>query len=270
MQKAITKDERVRQIEAAAGELVGRDRAALVGWTRDRSNRPDAAVLALAYHRLWAAGRREEADAVAARLLAGVPGRGEYMGWLFRVCITRVSEKTFWRDAEDLYQGALIQIFRTLQTPRGARAHTAWRPFCFDRLYDAIRERTRRDLPTEDLDAPHPDTGDVQEPLEMGRRQQWHGTAEPDHLPALISHLQRAAEAIEDPRVRLVALDQFFDDPSPIDRLDPSRPDKRPLTEVLGTDRFSVNRLKLKARELLEPARREWLDGDTRPAAPVS
>lgn len=272
MPKTITKDDRVRRFEAAAEELVALGSGELEAWVRNRSRQPEAAVLALVYHRLWAAGRKVEAEAVATRLFGGMPGRGggpEYMGWLFRACAGRVDEGARWRGAEDLYQGTLLQIVRTLRTPRGRRAHTAWRPFCWHRLYDAIRERTREDLPTEDLDAPDPGTGRMPEPLELGRRQAWHGSVEPDRLPQLIEHLRHAAEALEDPDVRRVALDQFFDDPSPIDTEDPDRPEKRPLTEVLGRDRFAVYRLKHKARELLEPARRAWMAGDARPGLPI-
>ncbi len=268
MPNTTSKEERVIRYEAAAETLVGLGRGSLEANVRNHRNQFDAPVLALAYHRLWIAGRTEEAEAVAWRLFSGGPGRGsgpDYLGWLFRAAMTRVSDDALWRIAEDLYQGTLVQIVEVLRTGRGARAHTAWRPFCFHRLSDAVRERTRENLPTEDLDAPHPETGRPKEYHELGYRQTWHGAVEPDRLEELMEHLRHAAERIEDPEVRLVALDQFFDDPSPIEFEDPSRPGRKPLTEVLGKTRFSIRRLVLKAKELLLPARREWEDGDARP-----
>jgi len=231
-----------------------------------------AEVLARAYRDLWLADRVEEADAVAARLFgvrledppSGV-GDPEYMRWLLVHCEKRVSLKSVWRAADDLYQSACMQIVRALRGSQGAQAHTAWRAFCFDRLYDAMRQRTRKDPHVVGLEVQDAGTGETRSLADMAESHPWQGSAAPDQEEALMAVLRERLEQVADPVVREIGLDQFFGDPSPVDTPDPDRPERPPLTEKYGLTRFQVYQRKMKVKVVLRRAWEEWTEQNPRP-----
>jgi hypothetical protein len=232
-----------------------------------------AEVLARAYRELWLAERFVPAEAVANRLLGartqdsaeGV-GAPEYMRWLLIAAEKFVSPKSAWREAADLYQGALRQIIRALRGKKGAQAHTAWKGFCMHRLSDARRERTRKDPRVVGLEAEDPSSGELVNLGDTAEESPWQGSTAPDREEELTAFLRaRLVEAVKDPRVLEIGLDQFFGDPSPIDVVDPERPDRVPLTEQFGLNRFQIYRLAKKAQVVLRRAAEEWTERDSRP-----
>ncbi len=240
--------------------------------TAPKQNLP-AEVLARAYRELCLAERFVPAEAVANRLfgaraqdIAEGVGTPEYMRWLLVEAEKLVSRKSVWREAADLYQGALRQIVRALRGSQGAQAHTAWKAFCMHRLSDARRERTRQDPHVVGLEAEDPSSG---EPINLGNTAEespWQGSTTPDREEELTAFLRaRLEEGVKDPRVLEIGLDQFFGDPSPIDVADPEQPERVPLTERFGLNRFQIYRLAKKAQVVLRRAAEEWTERDSRP-----
>ena len=253
-------------------ELMQMDPAAMVirMRTAPKEGLP-AQVLARAYHVLSQDGAGGDLAEVAInRLFGGGPGNPpggagepEYMRWLLVECHHQVPRGSRWRDPADLYQGTIRQILRKLRGPGGAIAHTAWRAFCEDRMVDALRERTRKDPPQVGLEAQDPVTGASINLADTVDEFPWHGSTEPDREEEVMAYMRARLEAEKDSRVCEIGLDQFFGDPSPIDR-DPSDP-RVPLTERYGVDRFKIYRLKQKAKKVLREAFNEWTDMHPRP-----
>jgi hypothetical protein len=267
--------DRLARHDAIFGELMQLEPAAMV--TRMRTAPKEelpAEVLARAYHVLVRDGAGDLAEAAITRLFGGGPGdppggagEPEYMRWLLVECQYKLPARwSRWRDPEDLYQSALLQILRKLRRPGGAKAHTAWKAFCGDRLIDALRERSpKKDPPQVGLEAQDPVTGATLNLADTVDEFPWHGSTDPDREEGLMPHLRARLEAVKDSRVREIGLDQFFGDPSPIDeKKDPSDP-RVPLTERYDLDRFQVYRLKRKAKKVLREAFDEWTDMPPRP-----
>ncbi|HEV2149795.1 MAG TPA: hypothetical protein VGR37_20515 [Longimicrobiaceae bacterium] len=265
--------DRLQRHEALFTALMALERCELVQHVRTTpKTQLPAEVLARSYRDLWLAGRNEEAEAVAARLFgsrnedppSGV-GDPEYMRWLLVHCEKRVSLKSVWRAAEDLYQSTCLQIVRALRGSQGAQAHTAWRAFCFDRLYDALRERTRRDAHVVGLEVQSDETGELRSLADVAESHPWQGSVAPDREEALTAFLRQRLELAADPVVRDIGLDQFFGDPSPVDEPDPERPDRPPLTLRYRLTRFQVYQRKKKAKVVLRRAWEEWTEQNPQP-----
>lgn len=230
-----------------------------------------AEVLARAYRELWLAERFDAAEAVGTRLLGGRPNldsgeaEPEYMRWLL-VTALKYARSSPSREGPDLYQSALAQIVDALRGSKGAQAHTAWRSFCYHRLVDAWRERTRKDPEIVGLEVEDSSPGQPIKLVDKAVEYPWQGSIAPDREEALTAFLEARlrAEAKESAVVE-VGMDQFFGNPSPVDTPDPERPDRVPLTERLGLGRFQVHRLKKKARLILQLAAEEWTERYPRP-----
>lgn len=267
--------ERLARHDAIFRELIQLDATAMA--TRMRTAPKEelpAEVLARAYHVLFQEGAGDLAEAAIARLFGGGPGDPpvgvgdpEYMDWLLVDCRYRLPGRwSRWQDPEDMYLSTLRQILHKLRGPGGAKAHTAWKAFCGDRLVDALRERSRKkDPPQVGLETQDPETGATLNLADTVDESPWNGSTDPDWEEELMAHLRSRLEAETDPRVREIGLDQFFGDPSPVDeKKDPSDP-RVPLTERYGLDRFQVYRLKKKAKKVLRDAFDEWTDMHPRP-----
>ncbi|MBW3569715.1 MAG: hypothetical protein KY467_01295 [Gemmatimonadetes bacterium] len=156
--------DRLTRHEALFAALMQMEEGDLIQHVRSapREDLP-AEVLARAYRELWLKERFTPAEEVANRLFAGRveeleagEGAPEYMRWLY-VAAVRFARKSPSREAPDLYQSALRQVIRALRGSQGAQAHKAWKSFCFDRLRDAWRERTRKDPPMVGLEVEDPE-----------------------------------------------------------------------------------------------------------------
>jgi DNA-directed RNA polymerase specialized sigma24 family protein len=231
-----------------------------------------AQVLARAYRHLCAAGCEAAANATLARLV-GSGGRYGYLASLRRLAFREVACGQYWYDADDLMQAAIIEIVKTLPTPRGDLAERAWVLFIHQRFQDGWRElngrrgekiRGVRVEPTVDQGR-----GEVFDPIEEtdGATAPWHVRAEASNLPWLDDFIRKTVAKIADPQMRRVAEDQFGDDPSPISA-GRSAGGKLPLTEQLGENRFKIYRLRDNAKARLAAALRaqrqheidaEWL-----------
>jgi hypothetical protein len=230
-----------------------------------------AEVLARAYRELWLAERFDAADEVGVRLLGGRPeldsgeAEPEYMRWLL-VTAFKYARSSPSREGPDLYQSALAQIVDALRGSKGAQAHTAWKSFCYHRLVDAWRERTRKDPEMGGLEVEDSSSGQPIKLVDKAVEYPWQGSVAPDREEALTAFLEARLRAeAKDPHVVEVGMDQFFGNPSPVDTPDPERPDRVPLTERLGLGRFQVYRLKKKAQLILQSAAEEWTDRNPRP-----
>lgn len=265
--------DRLRKHEELFTALMALDREVLIQHVRSAPKQQlPPEVLGRAYRELWLAERREEAEATAARLFGARlddPPRGvgdpEYLRWLLVHCEKRVSIKSLWREAEDLYQSTCAQIVRALRGSQGAAAHTAWRAFCFDRLHDALRERTRKDPYIVGLEFQDPETGDVRNRADIAQSHPWHGSVAPDQEEALMAFLSSRLDQVADPVIREIGLDQFFGDPSPVDTPDPEQPERISLTERFGLTRFQVYQRKKKAQVVLRRAWEEWTERNPSP-----
>jgi hypothetical protein len=258
--------------EAQFAALMRMEEGALIQHVRTAPKEDlPAAVLARAYRELWLEERFIPAEEVATRLFAGrvedlEAGEGdpEYMRWLY-IAAVKFTQKSPSREAPDLYQSALRQIVRALRGSQGAEAHTAWKSFCFDRFWDAWRERTRKDPPLLGLEVEDPITGDSVNLGDKALEYPWQGSTTPDREEELTAFLQGRLQAEgKDSRIVEIGLDQFFGDPSPIDVVDPERPRRTPLTERFGLTRFQIYRLRKKAQVVLQSAAEEWTERDSR------
>jgi hypothetical protein len=265
--------ERLARHDEVFRALIDLDRAELIARIRNtpRDDLP-AEVLARLYHVLWNGDRRDEADAAATRLFGGPVeeeprgvGNPEYMRWLLVAASKRLPAGSRWRDAEDLYQSTLRQTVNALRGSQGAQAHTAWKSFCYDRMIDAQRERSRKDFSYVGMEAKDPATGQV---IDLERRPlglPWQGSVDPDREEHLTAHVRQRIEAVEDSVVREIALDQFFGDPrSPISGKNTSGLDRPPLTERYGKTRYQIMRIVKKGEAILRRAVDEWTGYDPR------
>lgn len=265
--------DRLTRHEALFAALMHMEEGALVQQVRTAAKEDlPAEVLARAYRELWLQERFTPAEEVANRLFAGRieqleagEGAPEYMRWLY-IAAVKFARKSPSREAPDLYQSALRQIIRALRGPQGAQAHKAWKSFCFDRLRDAWRERTRKDPPMIGLEVEDPVSGDLVSLVDEAPEHPWQGSVTPDREEELTAFLRARLQAeVKDPRVVEIGIDQFFGDPSPIDVANPERPERIPLTERFGLTRFQVYRLRKKAETALRRAAEEWTERDPRP-----
>lgn len=217
-----------------------------------------AQVLARAYRHLCAAGCEGAANATLARLV-GSGGKYGYLASLRRLAFREVGRGQYWYDADDLMQAAVIEIVKTLPTPRGELAERAWVLFTHQRFQDGWRElngrrgekiRGVRAEPTVNRE-----TGEVSDPVEEtdGASAPWHVRAEASELPWLENFIRETVAKIADPLIRRVAEDQFGDDPSPISA-GASAGGKPPLTEQLGENRFKIYRARDNAKARLAAA----------------
>lgn len=217
-----------------------------------------AQVLARAYRQLCVAGCEDAANATLARLV-GSGGKYGYLAALRRLAFREIARGQYWYDADDLLQAAVIEIVRTLPTPRGELAERAWVLFIQQRFQDGWRElngrrgekiRGVRVEPTVDQE-----TGEVSDPVEEtdGSSAPWHVRAEASDLPWLEDFIREAVAKISDPLTRRIAEDQFGDDPSPISA-GTSASGKPPLTEQFGMDRFKIRRRVKSAKTRLAAA----------------
>jgi hypothetical protein len=257
--------------EALFAALMRMEERALVQHVRTapHDDLPDA-VLARAYREFWLADRFDEAEAVATRLFGGRPDldlgetEPEYMRWLL-VLAFKFARNSPSREGPDLYQSALRQIVRKLLGSQGAQAHTAWKPFCYDRLFDAWRERTRKDPKMVGLEVEDSSSRQPVRLVDKALEYPWQGSVAADREEELTSFLEARLRAeAKDPRVLEIGLDQFFGDESPIDVADPERPNRRPLTERLNLSRFQVHRRKSKAELIIRLAMEEWTERSPR------
>ncbi|MCA1568279.1 MAG: hypothetical protein LC803_22070 [Acidobacteria bacterium] len=217
-----------------------------------------AQVLARAYRHLCVAGCEGAANATLARLV-GSGGRYGYLASLRRLAFREVARGQYWYDADDLMQAAVIEIVKTLPSPRGELAERAWVLFTHQRFQDGWRElngrrgekiRGVRVEPTVDQES-----GEVFDPVEEtdGATAPWHALAGESDLPWLDNFIRETVAKIADPLTRRVAEDQFGDDPSPISA-GASAGGKPPLTEQLGENRFKIRRVLHNAKARLAAA----------------
>lgn len=217
-----------------------------------------AQILARAYRQLCAAGSEEAARATLTRLI-GSGGKYGYLAAVRRLAFVEVARGQYWYDSDDLVQAAIIEIVKTLPTPRGQLAERAWVLFIQQRFQDGWRAlngrrgeriRGKRVEPTVDKES-----GEVFDPVEEtdGAAAPWHVGAEASNLPWLIEFIRETVTKIADPVVRHVAEDQFGDDPSPISA-GTSGGGKPPLTEQIGVSRFKILRAKKNAKARLAAA----------------
>lgn len=217
-----------------------------------------AQVLARAYRQLCAAGSEDSARATLARLV-GNGGRYGYLAAVRRLAFVEVARGQYWYDSDDLIHAAIVEIVKTLPTPRGELAERAWVLFTQQRFQDGWRalngrrgERVRGKRVEPTVDAK---TGEVFDPVEEtdGAAAPWHVGAEESKLPWLTGFIRETAAKIADPTVQRVAEDQFGDDPSPIS-VGASAGGKPPLTEQMGMSRFQVSRALRSAKARLAAA----------------
>jgi hypothetical protein len=265
--------ERLARHEELFRALIQLDRAELIAHIRKTARDAlPAEVLARLYHVLWTGGRRAEADAAAKRLF-GAPGddelhgvgNPEYMRWLLLAAGKRLPAGSRWHDAEDLYQSTLRQTVNALRGSQGAQAHTAWKSFCYDRMVDAQRERSRKDFSYVGMEAKDPATDRVIDLDQHAIGFPWQGSIDPDREEDLTAHVRQRIEEVEDSVTREIALDQFFGDPrSPISGKDTSGLGRPPLTERYGKTRFQIMRIVKKGEAILRRAVDEWTGYDPR------
>lgn len=217
-----------------------------------------AQVVARAYRQLCAAGRDEAAQAALARLVAS-ENKYHYLTSVRRLAIRSIARGQYWYDAEDLVQATIVEIVKTLPTPRGALAEQAWVLFSQQRFADAWRvlngrrgEKVRGQRVEPSLDV---ETGEIFDPVEEsdGATADWHVSAQASNIPWLEGFIRETVAKIADPLARRVAEDQFGDDPSPISA-GVSAGGKPPLTEQLGVSRFRISRALSNAKARLAGA----------------
>ena len=203
-----------------------------------------AQVLAKAFRQLATADGTDAADATLKRLIADP--RFNYLKALHRLAKNHMVNSLYSYGADDLIQEAVMEIVKSLPTARGAIAEGAWVRFIWHRFEDARRnlygkkgkkDRPGRIEPTEDED------GEISDPVEelegsLTNADLWQNS---EYLPWLEDFVRKTIAKIVDPTTRLIAEDQFGDDPSQISRgkSDGGRPS---LEEQLGLSRFQIYR----------------------------
>ena len=211
-----------------------------------------AQVLARAFRQLVAAGSTKEADATLIRLVAH--DRFDYLVIVRKMAGSYVASGNYSFDADDLVQETIHEIVRTLSTPRGSLAETAWVLFIRQRFADAWRNlygRHGQKDPEGRVEAYVDEkTGEPFDPVEEtdGSSAGWHVGCRESDVPWILEFIHRVIEKIPDPLIRYVAADQLGDDPSPISA-GRSEGGKLPLTEQLGLHRSKISRA-LKAAKI--------------------
>lgn len=216
-----------------------------------------AQVLARAFRQLIVSGSEAAANATLARLVGSK--KYGYLAAVRRLAGLRVAQGQYRYDDEDLIQETIIEIVKTLPTPRGELAERAWVLFSKQRFEDGWRNingrrgeklRGKRVEPTIDKE-----TGNIYDPVEEtdGATAPWHVSAEKSKLPWLENFIRRTAAEITNPVIRHVAEDQFGGDPSPISAGN-SAGGKPPLTAQLGLSRFQISRALKSAKARLAAA----------------
>jgi hypothetical protein len=217
-----------------------------------------AQVLARAYRQLRAAGRDDAAEATLARLIDSDDPHG-YLRAIRRLSKQQVPGNQNWHDAEDLFQSAIAEIIRVLNSPRGALAEVAWVRFCQNCFEDAWRSMHGRRGERLRIEFAEPmkddESSELIFPVEQttGESAPWHAGAKQSELPQLEKLIAITIAAMADPLMRAVATDQFSDDPSPISA-GRSAGGKPPLTDQLGASRFQISRALRNAKARLAAA----------------
>lgn len=197
----------------------------------------------------------ENAKAALDRLLAE-NAKFNYMKALRWLALQRANGNE--GDAEDRYQDAIVVILKTLGTERGAFAEQSWVSFCKQRFEDAWRERfgregARLDPDTVSIDGEESEDDGSQASgvvVDADHRIPWHGRFTPDRLKWLEKFVHRRLAACGDETMRLICMDQWFEDPpSPISGT--AKHGAAPLTKRFGLSRDQVNRKLRNARILL-------------------
>ena len=232
-----------------------------------------AQVLVRAFRQLILAGSEEAANATFVRLLASP--QHNYLKAVRRKAHEQVMDGQYVYDEEDLIQETLKQIATTLPTKRGELAEVAWVLFSTQRLEDAWRSLNGRNGEKFGWKRLEPvadqETGDIIDPLDQldGDSISCLVRLRESNLPWLEDFIQGTVANISDPVIRLIATDQFGDDPSPISS-GMSAGGKPPLTDQTGLSRFQVRRAVLSAKarlaaQLLSQREQEidsdWLKG---------
>jgi hypothetical protein len=217
-----------------------------------------AQVLVRAYRVLRTSGQDAAAATTLARLLDGGDPHG-YLKVIRRLSKQQVPGNQNWHDAEDLFQAALLEITKVLNTPRGVLAEVAWVRFCqncFEDAWRAMHGRRGERLRIEFAEPMKDDeSDDLVFPVEQttGEGAPWHAGARQSDLPRIEKLIEKTIAAMNDPLMRAVAADQFSDDPSPISS-GRSGQGKPSLTEQLGASRFQISRALRNAKARLAGA----------------
>jgi DNA-directed RNA polymerase specialized sigma24 family protein len=142
-------------------------------------------------------------------------------------------------DADDMFQDAIAEIVETLGGERGVFAEESWMTFCRQRFGDAWRRRFGRDGARVG-----PDLEPLDEKIQgdaLHTVPPWHGRVDPDKMEWLEGFVRRQLASNRDEALRVVCMDQWFDDPpSPISGK--SKDGRPPLTETLNLSRDQINR----------------------------
>jgi hypothetical protein len=201
-----------------------------------------AEVLVRAYRALGCAG--QAAEATLARLLSQSATYG-YMKPLHRLAKRRVSARD-WFGAGDLFDEAIVVIWKALAGRQGERAHEAWQSFLKQRLEDAYRNlngrRNERRDPMRAEPTLDPDTGLELDPLESegALDAPYQGRVGPDVEEWFQDFARRSIARIEHIQIREVGLDQISSDPSRLSG--PGTPGKPSLATKYGVNRFQIMR----------------------------
>lgn len=217
-------------------------------------NELPAQVLARAFRQLVGSGCHEAAEATLLRLVADE--RFDYLGAVRRLANQHVVKGTYSYGADDLVQETIVEIVKTLPTPRGAIAEGAWVLFIRHRFEDARRNLYGRHGAKDPAGRVEPqvnqESGEIVDPVEEadGALADWHVQLRENKESWLLDFVTRTVDAIHDPLIRYVAVDQFGDDPSPISG-GMSESGKLPLTKQLGLHRTKISRAIKSAKQRL-------------------
>jgi len=205
-----------------------------------------AQILARAYRQLALSGNNDAADATLERLIASP--EYDYLQCVRNMAERRVIQGQNEHDQEDLIQETVREIVCVLPTHRGEYAETAWVAFAKQCFEDAWRKVCGRNGGKFARKRTEPvwnaETGDFVDPLDALYEDDhlWPATMrDSDLFPWLEAFIVRVINKIADPNIRLIAMDHFGDDPSPISS-GRSRNGKPPLIDQTGLDRFQVRR----------------------------
>lgn len=203
-----------------------------------------AQVLARAFRQLATAGSDEAAEASLNRLVAD--SRFDYLKAIRGLAKKHSVRSMYAYSAEDLIQEAIMEIVKTLPTPRGAMAEGAWVRFTSQRFEDARRSlygRDGRKDPSGRVEGVEIEEGEFSDPVEevaggLTNEDLWQNS---DYLPWLEEFIRKTVAKIADPTIRRIAEDQFGEDPSPISK-GKSNGGRPSLEEQLGLSRYQISR----------------------------
>jgi hypothetical protein len=166
-----------------------------------------AQVVARAYRQLYTAGMDEVAQATLVRLV-GSDNKYHYLAAVRRLAKYSVAHGQYWYDAEDLVQATIVEIVKSLSTPRGALAEQAWVLFSQQRFSDAWRvlngrrgEKVRGQRVEPSVNT---ETGELFDPVEEadGTTAAWHVGAQASKIPWLEGFIREVVAKIADPLTR--------------------------------------------------------------------